>query len=329
MKSAMGALCVFVLVVLIVVSLSGTNTSRAETSIIYVPDNYSTIQGAVNAAQTGSTIIVRVGTYFESVVINKTISLKSEDGPQSTVISAASSDYNVVMISADNVEVSGFTMKGYNPGNDAFGIYAYSTTGGLISNNTVTGLLNSTNLSYGLILGDNFTVIGNSISGWKFGASTGSYALIVSNREFNNQFDLYLAGVGSIIYLNMFNDSVTGVNPPTAYKWYSQEPLNYVFAGRSYSGYVGNYWASYHGSDLGGDGIGDTPYSINWNGGTGPGGAADDYPIMAYGAISLSSPVSAPEFPGIALWLLLAASVSVALFFSRMLSVTRLGLPKE
>ncbi|MDI6811677.1 MAG: hypothetical protein QMD80_08465 [archaeon] len=40
-------------------------------STIYVPDNYPTIQSAVDAASAGDTIIVRDGTYIENVNVNK------------------------------------------------------------------------------------------------------------------------------------------------------------------------------------------------------------------------------------------------------------------
>jgi len=41
--------------------------STAKSATIYVPDDYPTIQGAVNAANSGDTIIVRDGTYTENV----------------------------------------------------------------------------------------------------------------------------------------------------------------------------------------------------------------------------------------------------------------------
>ncbi len=44
-------------------------TASAKT--IYVPDDYSTIQQAVNAAKDGDTIVVRDGVYVENVVVDK------------------------------------------------------------------------------------------------------------------------------------------------------------------------------------------------------------------------------------------------------------------
>ncbi|MHA2367036.1 MAG: hypothetical protein ACXAC7_23995, partial [Candidatus Hodarchaeales archaeon] len=49
------------------------------------PDNYSSIQGAVNAAQDGDTIFVYSGVYFENVLIPKTVTLIGED-KETTII---------------------------------------------------------------------------------------------------------------------------------------------------------------------------------------------------------------------------------------------------
>ena len=54
--------------------------------MIYVPDDYPSIQDAVNAAHYGDMIIVRDGTYMENVVIDKSLKIRSENGPQSTIV---------------------------------------------------------------------------------------------------------------------------------------------------------------------------------------------------------------------------------------------------
>jgi nitrous oxidase accessory protein NosD len=64
----------FALLLVFAVSVSLVGISSAAATI-YVPDDYSLIQDAVNAATEGDTIVVRSGTYFENVVVNKPLSL--------------------------------------------------------------------------------------------------------------------------------------------------------------------------------------------------------------------------------------------------------------
>lgn len=45
-----------------------------------VPDDYSTIQAAVDAASSGDTVLVDGGTYREQVLIDKDLTLKGENG---------------------------------------------------------------------------------------------------------------------------------------------------------------------------------------------------------------------------------------------------------
>jgi hypothetical protein len=55
---------------------------------VYVPDDYPTIQAAVDAVNAGDTIIVRDGTYTENVNVNKPhLTIQSENGADSTVLS--------------------------------------------------------------------------------------------------------------------------------------------------------------------------------------------------------------------------------------------------
>ena len=53
----------------------------------YVPDDYPTIQEAINGSLDGDTIIVRPGTYMENInFIGKAITLKSEQGSVFTIL---------------------------------------------------------------------------------------------------------------------------------------------------------------------------------------------------------------------------------------------------
>ena len=61
--------------------------AAAASSTIHVPDDYATIQEAVDAAIDGDTIIVRPGTYFEIIdFLGKAVTVQSEFGPDVTII---------------------------------------------------------------------------------------------------------------------------------------------------------------------------------------------------------------------------------------------------
>ena len=68
---------------------------------------YSTIQSAVTAAAASNTVIVCSGTYAEDVAVAKALTLEGQDA----VINATGQN-NGIVISASDVSVSGFTVRG-------------------------------------------------------------------------------------------------------------------------------------------------------------------------------------------------------------------------
>ena len=110
---------------------------RAGSSIITVPDDYSTIQAAINEANLGDTIFVRNGTYYENVVINNTVLLTGED-PSKTIIYGSQGGGWVIRMDANNVTVTGFSIESSVPTrNTGVGIYAdnCNVSGNVIMNN--------------------------------------------------------------------------------------------------------------------------------------------------------------------------------------------------
>lgn len=86
---------------------------------IHVPDDYGTIQAAIDAASPLDTVLVGPGTYVENVVISKYVHLISTDGPDLTVIDASNPQdpdygsavsYHSVHIYPDIVLLDGFTL---------------------------------------------------------------------------------------------------------------------------------------------------------------------------------------------------------------------------
>ncbi|MBU1261526.1 hypothetical protein KKG61_09670 [bacterium] len=85
--------------------------SLAGAADIYVPDDYATIQEAVNAANDGDTIYVSAGIYNEAVYVNKGIALVGVGTP--TITASGLGDTNTVTFegnATNNVSISGFIM---------------------------------------------------------------------------------------------------------------------------------------------------------------------------------------------------------------------------
>ncbi len=83
---------------------------KKDCDIIVSKRKHQTIQSAIDAAIAGDRICVRKGRYNEDVLINKSITLSGRR-PRKTVINGQTPNGNM-LISADNVVVEGFTIKG-------------------------------------------------------------------------------------------------------------------------------------------------------------------------------------------------------------------------
>lgn len=128
---------------------------------IWVPQNYTTIQDAVNAASAGDLIFVSAGTYYEHVVVDKSVTLVGEDRDR-TIIDGAGSGI-IVTIASSNVTISNFTIR--NSGKLGRGI---SWTENTLDNVNITGnILTSHGIGItGLsnVSHENFYILGNNIS---------------------------------------------------------------------------------------------------------------------------------------------------------------------
>ncbi len=73
------------------------------------PNNYTSIQDAINNASNGDTIFVYSGIYYENIVINKRITLMGNN-KENTIIDGEERGY-VVKIKCSDVVVRGFTIR--------------------------------------------------------------------------------------------------------------------------------------------------------------------------------------------------------------------------
>jgi len=115
---------------------------------IQVPQQYSSIQAAVNAAAPGDTILVAPGTYLENVTIQKSLQLRSRAGAIVTTIDGGGRGSPVALwgAGAEKITVQGFTLTGgaWNfesglgyPNERGAGVYIDSVAEATIRNNIV------------------------------------------------------------------------------------------------------------------------------------------------------------------------------------------------
>jgi parallel beta-helix repeat protein len=138
MKSKLTSLLISLMLLLSMFALAlNIRPVNSNPGTIAVPDDYPTIQAAINAANPGDTILVHVGTYQEAVIINKQLEILG-DGPDSTIIdgsSVALSSAGLVKITATSGDVrfSGFTVRnvpGVGASNVRIGILTQSNLAG-------------------------------------------------------------------------------------------------------------------------------------------------------------------------------------------------------
>jgi parallel beta-helix repeat protein len=177
------------------------------------------IQGLIDNASSGDTIYIPSGTYYENIVIDKSISLIGEN--KNTTIIDGSNSGNVVNVTTDWVNISGFTIQNsggwnyldYDAGiNIKYSDYN-SITGNNISNNwkgirffrssgcNITNNIILNNLDDGIDLYDSkFNILkGNTISNNGIGINVGEskFNNIKGNTISNN-------GEGISLYRNPF-----------------------------------------------------------------------------------------------------------------------------
>jgi predicted outer membrane repeat protein len=105
--------------------------------VIHVPSDVSTIQGAIDAAYDGDTVVVDPGTYFENLNFKgKAITVKSASGPDLTIIHG-NNDGEVVRFTQSGGLDSG--IEGFTITNGEGGIYCTDASSLIINDNIITG----------------------------------------------------------------------------------------------------------------------------------------------------------------------------------------------
>lgn len=273
-----------------------SKTTEAARKII-VPDNFASIQDAIDNATPSDTVYVKAGVYHEQLWINKTISLIGEN--KTTTVVETSQHEDTMTITADNVTVSGFTIR--NTENSPTFSHSYGIKLSHVNNTTISDNIIMKNLQGVRIIGGSGNIIEyNWVAKNHYGIFVSSFSrnnvishnyvsdsdwngieldwadgsvvcanTVVNSTAYGLEIPFYAPSYYDIIFHNNFihnvNTVVEGVTP--YYQAYGPTPNSWD------NGEEGNYWSDYNGTDANNDGIGDTPYLAIY-------GTADHYPLM-------------------------------------------------
>jgi parallel beta-helix repeat protein len=190
------AIVLLLVLVLVISAVAGILLLKAPLhKTITVPDDYLTIQEAVDHASAGDTVFVKKGTCycgFDNVVIRKSLSLIGEDA-NATIIDGQFETYkyrlgglgglSTVIVGASNVLITGFNITN---GENAITI--------------------SQNVSGVRIVGNN--LMGNMV-GIRDAANSRDNGLVVSGNTISNNsvVGFYLSSANSTVSDNLFSDN--------------------------------------------------------------------------------------------------------------------------
>ena len=187
-----------VCLILVILFFSGCiENNDDELNTLYVDDDggfdFTKIQDAIDAATEGNIIIVRDGTYYEVLSINKTIQLRGTNKETTIIDNQNKAEKSVVTIDAKSCVFKNFTVKGPTTTNQTIAINV-NTSDNVISNNIIM------NADSGIYLGpdtENNSVYENNLKNNNYGISTqNSHKNVISNNElsYDNRYGIYLSG---------------------------------------------------------------------------------------------------------------------------------------
>lgn len=299
--------------------LSVSAADSVSPKTVIVPEDFRSIQEAINNVDDRDIILVKAGIYQEAIVINKSITLLGEERDSTIIDSNTSSD--VITVMSSNCVICGFTIRN---GGVSFpancGIRLCNVDNNVICNNTIIGNF------VGIKLGDKQRgsmaniIKDNNITGNRYGiflahsCQNKIYGNFIS-KNFWNGIELAWSHENEIYNNTICYNKAYGLEIPIATPSHHNFIYHNNFINNTHSasaskyenmwdnGYPdgGNYWSDYMGFDdkfgifqnlTGNDGIGDTPYIIDLNN-------KDMYPLII--PFTLLTPVSNfifyPEFP--------------------------------
>lgn len=315
-------------------SLNGRAENSVNVRIISVPEDFARIQLAINAASDRDIVFVGAGTYYESLVLNKSILLLGTGYPNTIVDANRTAD--VITISANNAVVYGFTFQNGGLTIPAhYGVNIDNVDNVLVYNNFISGNFVGIKLgdkqrgSHGNIIKTNIVTKNRYGIFVDHSSENLFYGNVISMNEWNgieiawSERNIFQAN--TISYNRAYGLEIVD-RTPARYNIFSHN--NFINNTKKVSisnlpnvwdhGYPsgGNYWSDYiaideysgpNQNELGSDGIGDKPYAIDSNN-------HDRYPLV--NSFNLPVPpavnfVFSPDLPHVGEKITFNASASI------------------
>ena len=242
--------------------------------------NAGSIQDLINTTANGDSIYLAGGTYYENLQINRSIvfgALNSTNPPE--IVSSKASEAGITLAS-DGITLNGVIISG----EAGHGLLVKSNNN-QVRAITVRGMSRGIGLKSAIsnIFSDN-TIINNSLG-----------------------IDIDRSSRSNTFYLNYLNNT-RNVEVQSAENMWSSGRQVYQYAGKDYTGLVGNFWSGYAGVDTNGDGIGDEAYTIQSDipgpntVSAGSGGIIDRAPLVSlpqsYTLVSIAGPFNTSRLTG-------------------------------
>ena len=182
------------------VSPSGNNT----TGIGSAAAPYLKIQKAIDQSSTGDTVYVRPGTYNESILINKSILVKSTKGPDSTkLIQETGIGYSIKVFNPafsdpyTTTRIDGFSMKGNGNANNSTGLRVEQKAYATLDNVFMDGYDLNLSTYYGHYNVNNSIFYGSRIFAIGDAGDSDKFNIVRNSTIINTSWSVYEASTSS------------------------------------------------------------------------------------------------------------------------------------
>ncbi|NVM23691.1 MAG: right-handed parallel beta-helix repeat-containing protein, partial [Desulfobacterales bacterium] len=169
---------------------------------------HTTIQAAIDNASAGDGIIICAGTYTESIIVNKAVTLTAFNKSSYDVTVQAAASQHAITVSADHVNISWLKVQNALDAPYLVGIKVSGVGYANLSYNWVTSSKTMwTNYGISLFSSNNNTLIGNTVDNKSDGIrlkSASNYNNLTGNTANNNGNGIYLE---SASYNNLTNNT--------------------------------------------------------------------------------------------------------------------------